>query len=960
MSVPRKVLLIGWDSADWRVITPLLNSGQLPYLKQLIDTGVSGNMATLYPILSPMLWTSIATGKRPHKHGIYGFTEPDPYMGGVRPITNLSRKTKAVWNILSQHDKKCIVIGWWPSHPAEPLPSGVMVSNVYQRSPNTDATQPWPMTKGTVHPATLAETLAKKRMHPSQLDDSYILRFIPKADVIDQEKDRRPKILGKIIADCTNVHSAATYLIDNEPWDFMAVYYDAIDHLGHSFMGYHPPRQKWISKEDFELYRGVIKAGYIYHDMMLGDLLAAAGPETTILLMSDHGFHPDKLRPSKIPLEPAGPAAEHRQYGIYVLKGPGIKSGERVQGATVLDICPTLLSLFGLPVGQDMDGKPLVAAWADPPKIEIIPSWDTILGSDGTHPPDTHLDPDDSREALRQLEALGYIEPMPQNTVEAVDKTKRELRYNLACAYIDARMPGVAAEIFAALWGECPEEHRHGAQLLTCQLSLDRCIEARATFVQLQINRRKYAAEAAKELKKRRKEWKDRRPEELKLNERMELDRLAGRSKLSLAPIQQMEAMLLLAEGKPEVALPILEKLEKVNRTDPGFYSHMARGYIALKQWDKAEKVYRKALALDSDNGHAYFGLAQVYLSKRRTYKAIDAALTSIGLLYNNPSAHFLLGVALHRLGQIEQAVEALHVCLTQNANFLPAHHRLAHIYENRLKDPTKATSHRAKFREGMARLREQRRDSSIRPATTISNGDASPLGADSLRAIANTEKSKFDPATLSPARADASFVTIVSGLPRSGTSLMMQMLAAGGLSPLHDNHRSADSDNPRGYFEFAPAKNIRMDDSWMPHAKGRALKLVAQLLPFLPPNYEYRIILMERSLEEVIASQKVMLYRHGREGAALSSDKLREVYEEHLLLVTKELEERKLPVLRISHHESISDPAGSAERVADFLGLRLDRAAMTAVIDPSLHRQRLLSGPVGVTTPNVSRGVSS
>jgi tetratricopeptide (TPR) repeat protein len=800
------------------------------------------------------------------------------------------------------------------------------------------------MTLGTVHPLPLADILAKKRLHPSELDSSLILRFAPKAAEIDQEKDRRPDTLAKIIADCTNIHSASMYLIENEPWDFMVVYYDAIDHFGHGFMRYHPPRQKWISKKDFDLYSLVIEAGYRYHDRMLGELLTAAGPDATVLLMSDHGFHPDNLRLAAIPDEPAGRASEHRHYGIFVLKGPNIRSCERIHGATVLDICPTLLSLFDLPAGQDMDGKPLVTAWANPPKIEPIPSWDTVPGLDGTHPPGTRLDPDDSREALRQLEALGYIEPLPENAEQAANKAQRELHYNLACAYIDAQMPEAAAEIFADLWIECPDEHRHGAKLLTCQLSLSRYTEARATFEQLRINRRKFSTEAAKELKKRREEWKDRKPEDWKLGEHKELDRLASRAKLSPVPMLQMEALLLLAEDRPEKALPILQKLGKVNHTDPDFCIHMARGYSALKQWDEAEKAYRKALELDSDNAHAHFGLAQVHLARRRNYKAAEAALTAIGLLYHNPSAHFLLGVALHRLGQIDHAVEALRVCVTQNANFLVAHRRLASIYETRLKDSVKAAEHREKFHEGMVRLRTQRLASSTRLVAATPDGGASTRGADSAKPAVTTEKIEFDPASLASARVDSSFATIVSGLPRSGTSLMMQMLAAGGLPPLHDNHRSADVDNPRGYFEFALAKNIRVDNSWMPHARGRVLKLVAQLLPFLPDNHEYRIVLMERSLDEVLASQKVMLDRHGRKGAAISSEKLRAVYAEQLLRVTEALVRRKLPVLRILYHEAIRDPTGTAERVKDFLGLPLDLVEMAAAIDPSLHRQRLSS----------------
>ena len=148
-------------------------------MAKFIEDGVIGNLATLYPQLSPMLWTSIATGKRPFKHGILGFIEPDPHSGGVRPITNLSRKTKAIWNILSQSGKKCNVVGWWPSHPAEPI-NGVMVSNLYQRAVAPFG-HPLAHETGTVHPERLIRNLAGLRIHPQELDPGLIMNFMPRA-----------------------------------------------------------------------------------------------------------------------------------------------------------------------------------------------------------------------------------------------------------------------------------------------------------------------------------------------------------------------------------------------------------------------------------------------------------------------------------------------------------------------------------------------------------------------------------------------------------------------------------------------------------------------------------------------------------------------------------------------------------------------------------------------------------
>ena len=144
---------MGWDAADWKVIRPLMDAGKMPNVARLVRNGAAGQIATLHPPLSPMLWTSICTGKRPFKHGIHGFSEPAPDGTGVRPVTNLSRKSKALWNILNQNDLRSVVIGWWPSHPAEPI-DGVMVSDQYHRA-GGPLHEGWPLPAHTVHPAAL-------------------------------------------------------------------------------------------------------------------------------------------------------------------------------------------------------------------------------------------------------------------------------------------------------------------------------------------------------------------------------------------------------------------------------------------------------------------------------------------------------------------------------------------------------------------------------------------------------------------------------------------------------------------------------------------------------------------------------------------------------------------------------------------------------------------------------------
>src|SRR5689334_1843714 len=222
MSKPR-VMLIGWDAADWKVIRPLLQAGEMPNLAGLIESGVHGNLSTIYPPLSPMLWTSIATGKRAYKHGIHGFSEPLPDGSGSRPITLLSRKTKAVWNILNQTGHRSIVVGWWPSHPAEPI-NGVMVSNFFERTiPEPNATQP--LAPGAVQPAALGSSLADLRVNPTELTGEFLRFFVPDYDKVDQKKDKRLHSLAKIVAETMSVHGAATELLATQTWDFAGIYY---------------------------------------------------------------------------------------------------------------------------------------------------------------------------------------------------------------------------------------------------------------------------------------------------------------------------------------------------------------------------------------------------------------------------------------------------------------------------------------------------------------------------------------------------------------------------------------------------------------------------------------------------------------------------------------------------------------------------------------------------------------
>jgi hypothetical protein len=188
----------------------------------------------------------------------------------------------------------------------------------------------------------------------------------------------------------------------------------------------------------------------------------------------------------------------------------------------------------------------------------------------------------------------------------------------------------------------------------------------------------------------------------------------------------------------------------------------------------------------------------------------------------------------------------------------------------------------------------------------------------------------------------DNNFITIVSGLPRSGTSMMMQALDAGGMEIVTDNIRKSDTDNPKGYYEFEPVKKTKEDASWLPKAVGKGVKMIYRLLFDLPAEFQYRIIFMDRNIEEVIASQNKMLERSGKSGADISDEKLAELYKKELKRAYKWIEDNEnASMITINYKDMIQDPLFNCGRVNEFLGNCLDTDKMALVIDPSLYRNK-------------------
>ncbi len=385
--------MIGIDSADWRIIDPLIAAGRMPNLASLRERGTSGPIQTLtdYP-LSPVIWTSVATGKTPAKHGITWFLVDQP--DGTRvPVRSQNRKVLALWNILHDRKLRPIVIGWWATYPAEDVGDGTIVSDAlgfhgFGRTAREGADQ------AKTHPPELYPTVEALVPPEQQISPEFAGRFLHltpeeyRAQRFDparssQRDPSNPVQLFQEYAVTAQGYTAVAEKLLTQPFDALLLYYEQVDSLSHLFIKFAPPKLDWTSDEDFARYKDVVSEWYVYQDELLGRLLAKIDLDTTaVFVLSDHGFKSGERRiRSEQLIDMRAAHLEHEADGIFIAAGPGIRRGAKIDDASVLDLTPTLLHYLGLPDAKDMDGKVLTGIFepefeaANP--LQYIASYET-------------------------------------------------------------------------------------------------------------------------------------------------------------------------------------------------------------------------------------------------------------------------------------------------------------------------------------------------------------------------------------------------------------------------------------------------------------------------------------------------------------------------------------------------------------------------------------------------------
>jgi predicted AlkP superfamily phosphohydrolase/phosphomutase/tetratricopeptide (TPR) repeat protein len=887
----RKVLLVGWDGADWKIIQPLIDRGEMPALESIINRGVMGDLSSMRPMLSPMLWTSIATGKRPYQHGVYGFLEVDYELNQVVPVGSRTRQCKALWNILNDAGLKTQTVSWFASHPAERL-NGACVTERYSHPVPLDLNDKWALSPGTVYPERLEQALAGLRVRPDEVPGDVLNMFVRDADKINQTHDKHLHQLAINLAETFTAHAAATYLLEHEPWDFATVYYHAVDLICHDFMPYHPPALPGTFSEDFLKYSDVVNSTYRLHDAMLGRLLQLAGPGTTVILVSDHGFKSDRRRPRSVPNVPAAITAWHRFHGVFAMRGEGIKQDELIYGANLLDIAPTVLNLFGLPVGNDMDGRVLREAFVSPPTVERIESWENVEDKTDTSPLNVKRVPTEERALVRQFIDLGYVADSANDPQEAIISTERENRWFLAQSQVAASHDLDALPLLEAVYEEWPERLDFATELGLCQLRLGLIAEARETLQPIIENKRGGAA------------------------------------------VILISAQLEYYSKHYDAALKLLEQAEALDPRFAPLQNQLGATRLRLGQIDLAERAYRKAVEREPDDAQGYFGVAVCRIKARDWEQAADYALRAIAIRFDAAPAHHYLGIALARLGEDERAIQAFETCLRYTPGFNAAHRYLITLYKRQPERTEDVQRHRDFLRGHIARRKratrfrgQLRREAAARAAVRAQERDRARKQARAL------------PVEASDSTIEPTEFLIVSGLPRSGTSLMMSMLDAAGVPIMTDAKRVADESNPRGYFEWEAVKNLPRNKYVIEQAAGRAVKVVSMLLPSLPTKHRYRVIFMQRAIDDVAGSQEKMRQKLTHAAATDSAKMVQSLthHRDRMLQMMKQTP--NADVLEIDYADLLENPRANAERVAEFA--KIDKSKidnMVAVVDPSLR----------------------
>ena len=398
----RKLVVIGLDSADWRLLKPMIEEeNRLPVLKNFMTQSAHGRMKTFYPLeKSLLLWASMSTGVMPEVHGIQNFVKGSDQ----KPVQGSAWYAPAIWDILGAAGLSTSVVGMWTTFPAREI-NGVMVSDYLPYGHGREKAL-----EGLVYPDSLTEAVMALRVDPSTLGSDDLTRFID-AEKIALAEEKYPVLMGKLrdvfAADLGYV-AVNRMLAKDFDFDLFYFYLRGPDMISHYFYRFMKPQDSRlvVTPEEIEIFKEVVKRYYDWSDEVTGEVLSWFPDDRQTVILSDHGFYGPRRSGEK-------GSHEHSEWGIFLVRSPLFEADHQFSHINLLDICPTFLALMGLPPAQDMPGKILLDGLTSAGRKRFerieknrVPTYMPLRPAEG---PAGELDEDVNEEIRKQLRSLGYI-----------------------------------------------------------------------------------------------------------------------------------------------------------------------------------------------------------------------------------------------------------------------------------------------------------------------------------------------------------------------------------------------------------------------------------------------------------------------------------------------------------------------------------------------------------------------
>ena len=615
-----RVIIIGWKSADWDRITPLLDAGDLPNLARLVEEGVAGRLVTGGPLWGGMIFNSLATGKWPDKHGVVGDLDIAAN-GSIRSADSSSRRAKAFWEILSQDDRRCHVVNFPATGPAEEI-DGVFATPELFRHVRKSSQRLPELPLDQISPAEAGEQLADRIVGLDEIDSETMATFVPGFRQLPRG-DKRLTDIAIALAQTRSVHAVAARLADQDDWDVLSLALPLIDVLSRRFGQYQDP-PAWVDPKDAAIFGHVVHAALRFCDRLLGRMIRAADDRTVILLHSVRSLLPNELRHPPSAGAASSPEAVYHGYGVFALWGAGIRQDELIHDVQHVDVCPTVLQLVGVAAGEDMDGRVLTDAFVDDAEpLEPIPSWEDI-------PP---LRPEAGLPLDHWLEIGGLSTPWAESVARGVaGRSAWDLARSLLIA------------------GRGPE----GLSLLTRQYWTNPLLTGRSRLMAATLMSEGMPGEALEVMAPIAEAFPD-------------------------APTGQfMGGMVAMFNGDTYRALDLFEAAGQTNPPFPQLYYYLGQAYLMTDQPARAIDAYTKSISLAGSFMPAYVGLADAYFRAGDYGQSAAAAGKAVSLRFTLPLCHILLGRALAKAGEDGRAKEAFEQALQLNPNDSRARRALA------------------------------------------------------------------------------------------------------------------------------------------------------------------------------------------------------------------------------------------------------------------------------------------